>query len=338
MDDVRSSGQTIAPDRNLALELVRVTEAAALAGGRWVGRNDTHGALAVAIAAMRAMIGTVDMAGTVVLGEGTAADPVRISAGERMGNGSGRAYDVALDPIDGMTLTAKGLSNAVSVLAVAPRGSMMLPPAYTHMSALVAGREVRDEVDIRKSVAENIQRTAKLTHRHVEDITVAMLARPHHEALAGEVRQAGARVRFLTCGTVTASIMAASPDSGIDLLVGTVGAAESIIAGCAVKCIGGLFEGHLEPHTDIEREWLAQAGLGSDGFLGRDEFVRGEDAFFVLTGITDGGLVQGVRYGSDTATTESLVMRARSGTVRRIQSQHRLDQLARYSAVDYLRQ
>jgi fructose-1,6-bisphosphatase II len=336
VDDVMASRRSVAPDRNLALELVRVTEAAALAAGRWVGRNDTAGALAAAAAGMRSMIDTVDMAGTVIVGEGTSADPVRIAEGDAIGNGSGNAYDVALDPVDGITLTAKGLANAVSVLAVAPRGAILAPPPCQHLTVLVAGREVRDSIDIRNAVAENIQRIAKLTQRHVEDVTVAMLARPHHEALASEVRDAGGRIRFLTCGTVTASIMAASPNSGIDLLVGSVGAAESTIAACAVKCLGGTFEGRLEPRTDLERTRLASAGLAADAILGRDQLVRGDDAFFVLTGITDGGLVQGVRYGPDSATTESLVMRARSGTIRGMQSRHRLDQLARYSAVDYL--
>lgn len=339
MVDVRAPQPPVpAPDRNLALDLVRVTEAAAMAGGRWVGRNDARGALSAAITAMRTMVGTVDMVGTVVVGEGTPEDPVRIAAGERIGSGTGAAYDVALDPVDGIMLTAKGLSNAVSVLAVAPHGAMLDLSGCAGMTTLVAGREVRDHVDIRKPVAENIQRVAKLTHRHPEDITVAMLARPHHEPLAREVRDAGARVRFLTCGAVTAAIMAASPRSGIDLMIGNVGTAESVIAACAVKSLGGTLQGHLDPQTDEERAWLAGAGLDEKTVLGREDFARGDDAFFVLTGITDGGLVRGIQYGPDTATTESLVMRARSGTIRRMQSEHRLDQLARYSAVDYLHQ
>ncbi|MBO0849717.1 MAG: class II fructose-bisphosphatase [Pseudonocardia sp.] len=333
MNNKAPSGRVIAPDRNLALELVRVTEAAALACGRWVGRNDTDGARTAAITAMRTVIDTVDMAGKVVVGEGHEDDPTRISPGERIGNGSASAYDVALDPVDGITLTAKGLSNAISVLAVAPRGAMLEPPRCRHMTTLVGGRDIRHHVDIRRPVAENIQRAAKLTQRNTEDITVAMLARPHHETLAREVRETGARIRFLTCGTVTASIMAASPDSGIDLLIGTVGAPESVIASCAVKCLGGTLQGRLDPRTGLEREGLSAAGLAADAVLGHNEFVSGVDVFCVLTGITDGGLVQGVRYGPDTATTESLVMRARSGTIRRMHSQHRLDPLIRYSAV-----
>ncbi|MHA6781669.1 class II fructose-bisphosphatase [Pseudonocardia saturnea] len=328
-----------APDRNLALELVRVTEAAAMATGRWVGRNDSVGVLAAAIEAMRAMIGTVEMAGTVVIGEGpdddTDDDAVRLARGELVGEGTGAAYDIAVDPVDGITFTAKGLANAVSILAVAPRGAMFDPSVCARMDMLVAGREAREHVDLRQPVRENVQRLAKVRQCHVEDITVGMLARPDHEERAREVREAGARIRFLTGGEVTAAIVAASPQTGIDLLIGTGGTAESVIAACAVKCLGGTLQGTPAPADGAELARLQAAGIDPEAVLGVDDLVRGDDAFFVLTGITDGELVRGVRYGPDVATTDSLAMRARSGTVRRMQSDHRLDRLARYSAVDY---
>lgn len=327
-----------APDRNLALELVRVTEAAAMATGRWVGRNDPAGALTAAVEAMRAMIGTVEMAGTVVIGDGPDCDTdgeVRLARGELVGEGTGAAYDIAADPVDGITFTTKGLANAVSVLAVAPRGALFDPSACARMDVLVAGREAREHVDLRQPVRENVQRLAKVRQCHVEDVTVGMLARPRHEERAREVRDAGARIRFLTGGEVTAAIVAASPQTGIDLLIGSGGTAESVIAACAVKCLGGTLQGTPAPADGSELARLQDAGMDADAVLGVDDLVRGDDVFFVLTGITDGELVRGVRYGPDVATTDSLAMRARSGTVRRMQSDHRLDRLARYSAVDY---
>lgn len=325
---------TPAPDRNLALELVRVTEAAAMATGRWVGRNDAAGALAAAVNAVRTMIGTVEMKGTIVIGGGT-DDEVRLSRGDRVGEGSGGHYDVAVDPIHGITFIAKGLSHAMSVLAVAPSGAMFDPSACLRIDKLVAGREARDQLDIRRPVAENIHRLAKVMGRQVEDVTVGMLARPYHEELAREVREAGARIRFLTGGDVSAAIMAASPRTGIDILIGLGGTAEAVIAACAVKCLGGVLQGRLSPRDATEEVRLQTAGVDLDAVLECDDLVCGDDAFLVLTGVTDGDLVAGVQYGPDTATTDSLVMRARSGTVRRMQSDHRLDQLARYSAVDY---
>lgn len=324
-----------APDRNLALELLRVTEAAAMATGRWVGRNDTSGALRAALGAMRAMIGTVEMVGIVVIGEGSEGDDPRLAPGDAVGEGTGAGYDIALDPVDGITFTAKGLANAVSILAAAPRGALFDPTICTEMEKLVAGREAADHVDIRMSVRENVIGLAKARNCHVEDVTVGMLARPHHEELAREVRDAGARIRFLACGDVAAAIMAASPRTGIDLLIGKGGTAEAVIAACAVKCLGGTLQGRPIPRDDTERDRLGTAGVAPGAVLGCAELVRSEDAFFVLTGITDGELVRGVRYGPEEATTESLAMRARSGTIRRMRSDHRLDRLARYSAVDY---
>lgn len=338
MDDPvdRTGPQRPAPDRNLALELVRVTEAAALAGARWVGRNDPAGVRTAAVTALRAMIGTVEMTGTVVVGEGAVDDPVRLLPGDPVGEGTGGAYDVAVDPVDGLTFTAKGLANAVSVLAVAPHGMMLDPTICATVQVLVAGRDALGQVDLAEPVAENVARVAKVRGTRPEDVTVAMLARPQHEELARHVRAAGARIRFLTTGTVTAAILAASPHSGIDLLAGEVGTAEAVLAACAVRCLGGSLQGRFTAADDAEAARVRATGRDPGTVLPIDGFVRGDDAFFVLTGVTDGELVRGVRYGPDTATTESLVMRARSGTVRRMQSDHRLDQLARYAAVDYL--
>ncbi|MDN5861492.1 MAG: class II fructose-bisphosphatase [Pseudonocardia sp.] len=324
-----------APDRNLALELVRVTEAAAMATGRWVGRNDAGGALAAAVHAVRTMIATVEINGTIVIGEGTDDDAVRLERGDAVGDGTGARYDVAVDPVDGITLTAKGLSHAVSVLAVAPSGSMIDPSVCPRIDKLVAGRDARDVVDIRLSVRDNVANLAKATGRHVEDLTIGMLARPHHEELAREVRAAGARIRFLTGGDVAAAIMAASPASGIDMLLGRGGSAEGVIGACAVKCLGGVVQARWWAGDPVAEVQLQTAGVDLDQVLELDDLVHGDDAFLVLTGITDGDLVSGVRYGADTAVTDSIVMRARSGTVRRMRSDHRLDQLADYSSIDY---
>lgn len=328
-------GRLPAPDRNLALELVRVTEAAAMATGRWVGRNDTSGALAAAVHAVRAMISTVEMKGTIVIGEGTDDDEVWLGRGDHVGEGSGGSYDVAVDPIDGITFTAKGLANALSVLAVAPDGAMYDPSVCPRFDKIVAGREARDLLDVTAPVTVNVHRLAKATDRQVEDITVGMLARPHHEALAREVRAAGARIRFLAGGDVSATILAASPGTAVDMLIGVGGTAESVIAACAVKCLGGVLQGRLSPRDVAAEVRLQTEGVDLDAVLDCDDLVRGDDAFLVLTGVTDGDLVAGVRYGPDTATTDSLIMRARSGTVRRMQSDHRLDQLELYSTVDY---
>lgn len=325
----------VTPDRNLALELVRVTEAAALATGRWVGRNDAGGALTAAVNAMRTMIGTVEMRGVVVIGEGTDDDEVWLGRDDVVGDGTGGEYDVAVDPIDGIAFTAKGLANAMSVLAVAPRGTMFDPSVCPRIEKLVAPRAAHGVVDMRSPVGENVRRLAKAMGCHVEDVTVGMLARAHHEELAREVRAAGARIRFLTTGDVAAAIMAASGRGGIDMLVGWGGTAEGVIAACAVSCLGGVLHARLAPLDDREHVNLQTQGIDLDAVLTAADLVGGDDAFVVLTGVTDGEVVRGVRYGPDTATTESLVMRRRSGTVRRMQSDHRLDLLAEYSAVDY---
>jgi len=325
------------PERNLALELVRVTEAAAMAAGRWVGRGDKNDADGVAVEAMRYMISTVEMRGTVVIGEGEKDNAPMLFNGEEVGDGSGPECDVAVDPIDGTTLTAKGMSNAVSVLAVSPRGSMYDPSAVFYMDKLATGPEAADVVDIRLPVKENIARVAKAKGISIHDVTVVVLDRPRHAELVEAIRATGARIKFITDGDVAGAIMAARPDTGIDLMLGIGGTPEGIIAACAMKCIGGKIQGQLWPQDDDERQRALDAGhnLDRDFVLGTDELVTGDDAFFVATGITDGELMPGVRYRGNGVTTHSLVMRSRSGTVRSITAEHQLSKLRNLSTIDF---
>ncbi len=328
-----------APDRNLALELVRVTEAAAMAAGRWVGRGDKNGADGVAVNAMRVLISTVGMRGVVVIGEGEKDNAPMLYNGEQVGDGSGPECDVAVDPIDGTTLTAKGMANAVSVLAVSPRGSMYDPSAVFYMEKLVTGPEAADVVDIRYPVAENIHQVAKAKGSIPEDVTVVVLDRPRHSQLVEEIRATGARIKFITDGDVAGAIMAARADTGIDMLLGVGGTPEGIIAACAMKCMDGVIQGRLWPTDDDERQRAIDAGhnLDKDSILTTNDLVTGDDCFFVATGITDGELMKGVRYRAGGASTHSLVMRSRSGTIRSITSDHKLAKLRSYSAVDFER-
>ncbi|HET7683507.1 MAG TPA: class II fructose-bisphosphatase [Marmoricola sp.] len=325
------------PDRNLALELVRVTEAAAMAAGRWVGKGDKNGADGVAVNAMRTLISTVGMCGTVVIGEGEKDNAPMLYNGEHVGDGTGPECDVAVDPIDGTTLTAKGMANAISVLAVAPRGSMYDPSAVFYMEKLATGPEAADVVDIRYPVSENIHQVAKAKGSAPEDVTVVLLDRPRHEELVHEIRATGARIKFITDGDVAGAIMAARADTGIDLLMGIGGTPEGIISACAMKCMDGVIQAKLWPTDDAEREKAQEAGLDLDQVLYTDDLVSGDDCFFVATGITDGELMRGVRYRAGGASTHSLVMRSRSGTIRSIQSDHKLSKLKAYADVDYER-
>jgi len=325
------------PDRNLALELVRVTEAAAMAAGRWVGRGDKNGADGVAVNAMRTLISTVGMNGTVVIGEGEKDNAPMLYNGENVGSGEGPECDVAVDPIDGTTLTAKGMANAVSVLAVSPRGSMYDPSAVFYMEKLVTGAEAAEVVDIRYPVSENIHQVAKAKGSAPEDVTVVLLDRPRHQGLAQEIRETGARIKFITDGDVAGAIMAARADTGVDLLLGIGGTPEGIIAACALKCMDGVIQGRLWPADDAERERAIDAGHDLDRVLYTDDLVSGDDCFFVATGITDGELMKGVRYRAGGASTHSLVMRSRSGTIRQIISEHKLSKLKAYADIDFER-
>jgi fructose-1,6-bisphosphatase II len=326
-----------APDRNLALDLVRVTEAAAMAAGRWVGRGDKNGADGVAVNAMRTLISTVGMRGVVVIGEGEKDNAPMLFNGEQVGDGTGPECDVAVDPIDGTTLAAKGMANAVAVMAVAPRGTMYDPSAVFYMEKLVAGPEAAEVVDIRYPVAENIHQVAKAKGSSASDVTVVVLDRPRHERLVQEIRDTGARIKFITDGDVAGAIMAARPDTGIDLLMGVGGTPEGIITACAMKCLGGVIQGRLWPLDDAERQRALDAGhdLDPDHVLATTDLVTGDDVFFVATGITDGELMKGVRYRAGGCSTHSLVMRSRSGTIRSITSDHQLAKLRAYASVDF---
>jgi len=324
-----------APDRNLALELVRVTEAAAMAAGRWVGRGDKNGADGAAVNAMRTLIGTVGMNGVVVIGEGEKDNAPMLYNGERVGAGDGPECDVAVDPVDGTTLVAKGMANGIAVMAVAPRNTMYDPSAVFYMEKLVVGPEAAEVVDIRLPVAENIRRVAKAKGSSVDDVTVVLLDRPRHDELAAQIRATGARIKFISDGDVAGAVEAARPDTGLDMLIGIGGTPEGIIAACAMKCLGGLIQGRLRPRDDEERQKAIDAGHDLDRVLSTDDLVSGDDCFFVATGITDGELLRGVRYRSSIARTHSLVMRSRSGTIRSIESEHQLSKLRAYSAIDF---
>jgi fructose-1,6-bisphosphatase II len=323
------------PDRNLALELARVTEAAAMASARWVGRGDKNRADAAAVNAMRLLINTVAMNGVVVIGEGEKDDAPMLFNGENVGDGTGPLCDVAVDPIDGTRLAANGMPDAISVLAVAPRGAMYDPSAVFYMSKLVTGPAAAGVVDVTAPPRENVAAVARAKSCSPRDVTVIILDRPRHADLIDEVRGTGARIKLITDGDVAGAILAAREGTGIDLLLGIGGTPEGVIAACAVKCLGGVILGKLAPRDDAERDRALAAGHDLDRILTTDDLVASEEAFFAATGITNGELLAGVRYRSGGATTNSLVMRARSGTVRVISSEHQLWKLRAYSSVNF---
>jgi fructose-1,6-bisphosphatase II len=323
------------PDRNLALELVRVTEAAAMAAGRWVGLGEKNSADAAAVDAMRRLIGTVAMRGVVVIGEGEKDHAPMLFNGEQVGDGTGAETDVAVDPIDGTRLTAMGMSNAISVMAVAERGSMYDPSAVFYMDKLVTGATAAPFVDIEAPVAANIRAIAKAKGCANEDVTVVVLDRPRHDTLVRDIREAGARIKFILDGDVAGAIMAAREGTGVDLLLGVGGTPEGIITACAVKCLGGVIQAKLWPRDDAERAKAIDAGHDLAAVLTTNDLVQSDNVFFVATGITDGELVRGVRYRGGGAVTSSLVMRSKSGTIRTIESEHQLSKLRAYAIVDY---
>jgi fructose-1,6-bisphosphatase II len=324
-----------APDRNLALELARVTEAAAMASARWVGRGDKNAADAAAVNAMRLLINSVAMNGIVVIGEGEKDKAPMLFNGEEVGDGTGPLCDVAVDPIDGTRLAANGMPDAISVLAVSARGAMYDPSAVFYMSKLVTGPEAADTVDIEAPPRANVAAVARAKHCSPHDVTVIILDRPRHAGLIAEVRETGARIKLITDGDVAGAIMAAREGTGIDLLLGVGGTPEGVIAACAVKCLGGIILGQLAPSDDAERAKALEAGHDLSRVLTTDDLVASDDAFFAATGITNGELLAGVRYKAGGATTNSLVMRARSGTVRAITSEHQLWKLRAYSSVNF---
>ncbi|MBY6680803.1 class II fructose-bisphosphatase [Rhodococcus sp. BP-316] len=325
----------MAPDRNLALELVRVTEAGALASGRWVGRGDKEGGDGAAVDAMRQLVSSVSMRGVVVIGEGEKDEAPMLYNGEQVGNGNGPDVDFAVDPVDGTTLMAKGMPNAISVLAVAERGAMFDPSAVFYMEKIAVGPDYADAIDITAPVAENIARIAKIKKGSSSDVTVCVLDRPRHTELMQQIRDTGARIRLISDGDVAGAIAAARPDSGTDILIGTGGTPEGIIAAAAMRCMGGALQGRLAPTDDDERQKAVDAGHDLDRILNTNDLVAGENVFFTATGVTDGDLLRGVRYSGGGAHTQSIVMRSKSGTVRMIDAYHQLNKLREYSSVDF---
>jgi fructose-1,6-bisphosphatase II len=325
------------PDRNLALELVRVTEAAALAAGRWIGHGDKIAADAAAVDAMRLMIDSVSMHGTVVIGEGEKDEAPMLFNGEEVGDGTGPGVDVAVDPIDGTRLTALGQPNALAVIALAERGSMFFPGAAVYMEKVATGPEAADAIDVTASPEENVKRVAKAKGVGPEEITVTILDRERHAEMIAAVRAVGARVFLITDGDVAGAIAAATPRSGVALLRGTGGTREGVNAAAALRCLGGAIQGRLWPRDDHERSALVDAGFDLDRVLGAEDLVAGREVFFAATGVTDGSLLRGVKYWPDGATTYSMVMRSQSGTVRYVEAQHQFEKLERFSAIPYRR-
>ncbi|MDN5548544.1 MAG: class II fructose-bisphosphatase [Rhodococcus sp. (in: high G+C Gram-positive bacteria)] len=330
-----SSTHRETPDRNLALELVRVTEAGAMAAGRWVGRGDKEGGDGAAVDAMRQLVSSVSMRGIVVIGEGEKDEAPMLFNGAEVGNGDGPDCDFAVDPVDGTTLMSKGMPNAISVLAVAERGAMFDPSAVFYMEKIAVGPDAADVIDISAPIAENIKRVAKVKKASVSDITICILDRPRHNQLIQDVRDTGARIRLISDGDVAGAIAAARPESGTDMLVGIGGTPEGIIAAAAMRCMGGSLQGKLAPTDDEERQKAIDAGHDLDRILTTEDLVSGENVFFCATGVTDGDLLRGVRYYGGGASTQSIVMRSKSGTVRMIDAYHRLEKLREYSSVDF---
>lgn len=315
------------PSRNLALELVRVTETAAIAASKWIGRGDKNGADQAAVDAMRKMIATVSMRGTVVIGEGEKDDAPMLYNGEQVGDGTGSMVDVAVDPVDGTTLTAKGMANAISVIALAERGAMFDPSAVFYMEKLATGPEAAGVIDITAPVKVNLQKVAKAKHMDLSSLTVVVLDRPRHDQLVKDIREAGARIKFITDGDVAGAVEAARTNTGIDLLMGIGGTPEGIISACAMKCLGGEIQGRLMPKSDEERERAQAQGLDLNQVFTTNDLVKGDDVFFAATGITDGELLQGVRHGENYFTTNSIVMRGKTKTVRLITTESPLSSI-----------
>jgi fructose-1,6-bisphosphatase II len=326
--------QTQAPDRNLALELVRVTEAAALAAGRWLGRGDKNAADGAAVDAMRIILNTVSMEGVVVIGEGEKDEAPMLFNGEEIGAG-GSPCDIAVDPIDGTTLTSLGRNNAISVIAVSERGTMFDPGPCVYMDKIAVGPEAADVIDIDAPVKANLEAVAKALGEDVDDITAVILDRDRHADIIKQCREAGARIKLISDGDVAGAISVATPGSGTDILFGIGGTPEGVIAAAALKCIGGEILGRLLARDDEERQAALDAGYDLDRVLTKEDLVAGDDVFFSATGVSDGDLLKGVRYWGNGASTQSMVMRSKSGTIRTIDATHKWQKLMRYSALKF---
>ena len=323
------------PTRNLALELARVTEAAALAAGRFMGRGDKEAADEAAVNAMRIVLQTVDMNGIIVIGEGEKDNAPMLYNGENVGNGMAPDVDVAVDPIDGTRPLAFGRSNSLATVAIAPRGTMFDPGPFVYMNKLAVGPEAKGIINIEKSISENLRAIAKAKEKDIEDLTTIILDRPRHSEMITEIRSCGARIRMIPDGDVAAALMTAWPDSGVDVLLGVGGTPEGVIAACALRAMGGEIQGKLYARDEDELRRGREAGYDFDKVITMDDLVSSEDVFFAATGITDGELLQGVRYFGDGASTDSLVVRGLTGTVRQINATHRLDKLHRLGTVKY---
>jgi fructose-1,6-bisphosphatase II len=324
-----------APDRNLALELVRVTESAAMSAGRWIGRGDKISADQAAVDGMRLMLDTASMSGVVVIGEGEKDKAPMLYNGEEIGSGSGPDVDVAVDPLEGTNLTAKGQPNAIATIACAERGTMFFPGAAVYMDKIACGPEAADAIDIEAPPGENVQRVAKAKGVKPSDVTVVVLERDRHEDLIAALRAVEAKLLLIPDGDVAPAIAAAQPGTGVDLLMGIGGTPEGVLSASALKCVGGAMQGRLWPRDDEERQKLVDAGYDLDRVLTTDDLVGGEEVFFAATGVTTGALLRGVRYTPEGAVTDSIVMRSRSGTVRRIEAHHSFEKLEGLSGGRY---
>ena len=323
------------PTRNLAFELARVTEAGALAAGRFMGRGDKEGADQAAVNAMRIVLQTVDMNGIIIIGEGEKDNAPMLYNGENVGNGSLPDMDVAVDPIDGTRPLAFGRSNSLATVAIAPRGSMFNPGPFVYMNKLAVGPEAKGKINIEMSITDNLKEIAKAKKKDVEDLTTIILDRDRHKDMIAEIRKAGARIRQIPDGDVAAALMTAWPNSGVDVLIGVGGTPEGVIAACALRAMGGEIQGKLYARDEEELRRGHEAGYDFDRILTMDDLVSSEDVFFAATGITDGELLKGVRYFGDGASTDSLVVRGLTGTVRQIIATHQIDKLDRLSAIKY---
>ena len=323
-----------APDRNLAMDLARVTEAAALAAARFIGRGDKNAADGAAVDAMRLVLNTVAMDGVVVIGEGEKDEAPMLFNGEHIGTG-GPACDIAVDPIDGTTLTSLGRNNAIAVIALSERGTMFNPGPCVYMEKIAVGPEARDVIDLNAPVKANLEAVAKAKGGRVQDVTAIVLDRDRHQRIIKECREAGAMIRLITDGDVMGALETAWPDSGADILFGVGGTPEGVIAACALKSLGGEIQGRLVARDENEKRQALDAGYDLKQVLTSDDLVAGEDVFFAATGVTEGDILRGVRYQGDKASTETLVMRSKTGTIRRIIATHRLEKLKRQSKVDY---
>jgi fructose-1,6-bisphosphatase II len=330
------SGSNVSqPDRNLAMELVRATEAGALAAARWMGRGDKIAADQAAVDGLRTALATIEMDGIVVIGEGEKDEAPMLYIGEEVGKGQEPRVDIAVDPVEGTRLLANGMPNAISVVAISERGTMHFPAKIAYMEKLATGPAAADAIDIERPLRENLERVAKAKGMGIRDLTVVVLDRPRHSEIVEEIRSAGARIKFITDGDVAGALMAAMPETGLDLLVGIGGATEGTISACALKCMGGNLQSRIWPRNDEERQLVQDMNLDVTKVYTMDDLVSSNNVFFAATGITDGELLSGVHYSADGATTDSLVMRSKSGTIRRVRASHHLDKLTAFAATRF---